>query len=203
MLRLAAAALTFTLTASAQDSPAATPEPAAAAAAAATDAAADAAAAATAPPPSCPITGGSYAELNAVGVVLVSQGQIAAGSDCIQRALAQTVGSYRTLSDIAASQGEWSRAVMISRLAMQIDGTAQSNYFHAKRLLQIGDDKGAMEILTRLAPANQEDADFLRVYGINNFRIGNKEEAKKLISRAIELDPENSQLKEDLEAVSA
>ena len=194
MLRFATA-LTLALTASAQDAPAAE------------DAAAPAAqgdgAAAAAAPASCPITGGSYAELNAVGVVLVSQGQTGAGSDCIQKALAQTVSSYRTLSDIAASEGQWARAAMISKLAMQIDGTAMSNYFHAKRLLQIGDDKGAMELLDKLAGANQDDSDFLRVHGIGQFRLGNKEEAKKTISRAIELAPENAQLKEDLKAVSA
>ena len=190
MLRLATA-LTLALTADAQDAPAAQD-----AAAAKVDGAAAAA------PPSCPITGGSYAELNAVGVVLVSQGQTAAGSDCIQKALAQTVASYRTLSNIAATQGEWARSVMISKLAMQIDGTAQSNFFHAKRLLQIGDDKGAMELLDKLAEANQGDADFLRIHGIGQFRLGNKDEAKKTIGRAIELAPENAQLKEDLKAVS-
>ena len=40
----------------------------------------------------------------------------------------------------------------------------------------------------KLAEANQGDADFLRVHGIGQFRLGNKEEAKKNIARAIELD---------------
>ena len=153
-------------------------------------------------PATCPVAGGSYSELNAIGVVLVSQGQTEAGSDCIQKALAATVPSYRTLSDIAASEGQWARSAMISKLAMQIDGTAQSNYFHAKRLLQIGDDKGAMEILDKLADANQDDADFLRVHGIGHFRVGNKDAAKKNIERAIQLAPDVAQYKEDLKSMS-
>ena len=93
-------------------------------------------------PAQCPLTSGSYSELNAVGVVLINQGSTAAGEDCLSRAIASTVPTYRALSDLAAARKDFARAAMISSLGQQIDGTPASSFFHAKRLIQGGDSVG-------------------------------------------------------------
>jgi hypothetical protein len=154
-------------------------------------------------PPSCPLKSGSYSELNAVGVVLINQGSVAAGEDCLARAVAATVPTYRALSDIAAARGDWRRAAMISSLGQQVDGTPASSFFHAKRLIQGGDVAGSLQILDTLSAANSNDPGFLHVHGIAQFRNGLTTEAVASLSRAVELSPNNKGFAEDLASVQA
>ena len=152
-------------------------------------------------PPQCPTTTGSYTELNAIGIVLIRQGNINAGEDCLARAIAATVPTYRVLSDIAASRSDWRRAAMISQIGSTIDGTPSSSFFHAKRLLQGGDIKGALEILDSLAAANQDDAAFLHVHGITQFRNTQHDNAVASLTRAVALSPNDKSFADDLIAV--
>ena len=152
-------------------------------------------------PPQCPATTGSYTELNAIGIVLIKQGNINAGEDCLARAIAATVPTYRVLSDIAASRSNWRRAAMISQIGSTIDGTPSSSFFHAKRLLQGGDIKGALEILDSLAAANQDDAAFVHVHGIAQFRNTQHDNAVASLTRAVALSPNDKGYADDLIAV--
>jgi hypothetical protein len=121
------------------------------------------------PPPQCPVSTGSFAELNAIGVVLINQGSTGAGEDCLAKAVAATVPTYRALSDVAAARGDWRRAATISALALQIDGTPSSKFFHSRRLLQGGDFQGSLTLLDSLSADNQDDYHFFTCMEFHNF----------------------------------
>tara|TARA_B110000091_G_scaffold91651_1_gene100138 strand:+ start:10 stop:621 length:612 start_codon:yes stop_codon:yes gene_type:complete len=152
-------------------------------------------------PPQCPVQSGTFAELNAIGVVLINQGNIVSGEDCLSRALGTTVPTYRALSDIAVGRKDFRRAAALSEMALRIDGAPASQFFHARRLLQGGDVAGSLSILDRLSSGNQEDSEFLHMHGISQFRNDQASNALASLTRACQLNPDNKGYGDDLTAV--
>jgi Flp pilus assembly protein TadD len=92
---------------------------------------------------------------------------------------------------------------MISQIGSSLDGTPSSSFFHAKRLLQGGDAAGSLAILDTLSAANQDDAAFVHVHGIAQFRNTQNANAVASLTRAVSLSPNDKGFAEDLAAVEA
>jgi hypothetical protein len=63
-----------------------------------------------APPVKCPLGGGGYQELYAVGMLLVNQDKMAEAEACFSDAVTTTIPAYRLLADITTSNGQYGRA---------------------------------------------------------------------------------------------
>ena len=160
-------------------------------------------AAPAATPAVCPIQDGTFNELNAIGVLLVAQGNAAQGEACLSLAIASTVSTFRQLSNLATARSDVVRAAMISNIARQLDGTAASNYFHAQKLLIGGDAAGSLQILNNLAESDENGklAEFNHIRGIAQFQTGQTKEAEESISKALSINPASKQYADDLAAV--
>lgn len=151
--------------------------------------------------PSCPLTAGGYDDRFAVAQLLISQRNVEQAEACLNDAVASTLGAYSLLSDIAAAKRDGRRALAFSAVLETLNPRdGETVYLHAQRLGQVGRWRDALPRLEDLSQSNPNNFNILNTYGVALYHTKNYTGAVDHFQRALELAPNNTDYKANLDA---
>lgn len=133
--------------------------------------------------------------------LLISQRNIDQAEACLSEAVGSTLGAYSLLSDIAAAKRQGDRAVALSAILETLNPRdGESVFLHAQRLGQVGRWGEALPRLRDLRESNPQNGNIINTYGVALYHTANYTEARLQFTRALELYPNNTDYKANLEA---
>lgn len=154
-------------------------------------------------PVGCPLRGGTFGELNAVGTVLAGQGSFQAAEACFIDAVQSTVPTFQALTELSDLRQDYVQSSARSGIIESLAGTAQARLFHAQHLIMAGRHPEAVPRLRVLAENNKDVANVHHLYANALYNSGLREEGIEALNSAVKLMPENEVYKKDLETLSA
>ena len=152
-------------------------------------------------PVGCPLRGGTFGELNAVGSVLAGQGSFQAAEACFIDAVQTTIPTFQALTELSDLRQDYVQSSARSGIIESLAGTAQARLFHSQHLIMAGRHPEAVPRLRVLAENNKDVANVHHLYANALYNSGLREEGIEALNNAIKLMPENEGYKNDLEAL--
>ena len=153
-------------------------------------------------PVGCPLRGGTFGELNAVGTVLAGQGSFQAAEACFIDAVQTTIPTFQALTELSDLRQDYVQSSARSGIIESLAGTAQARLFHAQHLILAGRHPEAVPRLRVLSENNKDVANVRHLYANALYNSGLREEGIEALQKAIKLMPENEGYKKDLETLS-
>ena len=147
----------------------------------------------------CPVQGGGFDDRYAVAQLLILQRNLAQAEVCLMEAVQSTLGAMSLLSDISAAQALPNRAAAFSSVLSQLNpNDGEVLFLHAQRLGQAGRWEEAKPLLQRLRGANPANGAIANTLGAAYYQTFDYEAAKAEFSAALEIMPNNTDFKANL-----